>query len=220
MSTPGDIAGDQLRAVVERIETIDEEIKELTEAKKEIYLEAKGNGFDVKILREVIRVRKQDQRERDELETLLEPILLDRADFVSGSRRLGAEGADSRLRWVGVRVFAVLASILTRRKLTDTSFGFRAMRAELATAVTLREPQYQSSELLLGALALGARVVELPMTMRRRGDGSSKKGPGVVYGANYGRVMTTTWIREYVLRRRRQAGSWRTPADRTARTSR
>jgi uncharacterized protein (UPF0335 family) len=75
MSRPGDIAGDQLRAVVERIETIDEEIKELTEAKKDIYLEAKGNGFDVKILREVIRVRKQDQQERDELETLLEVYL-------------------------------------------------------------------------------------------------------------------------------------------------
>jgi uncharacterized protein (UPF0335 family) len=75
MSGPGDIAGDQLRAVVERIENIEEEIKELTEAKKEIYLEAKGNGFDVKILREVIRVRKQDQKERDELETLLEVYL-------------------------------------------------------------------------------------------------------------------------------------------------
>jgi uncharacterized protein (UPF0335 family) len=66
MSRPGDIAGDQLRAVVERIENIENEIKELTEAKKEIYLEAKGNGFDVKTLREVIRVRKQDQKERDE----------------------------------------------------------------------------------------------------------------------------------------------------------
>lgn len=167
----------------------------------------------------VVTTDADGQYDNDELETLLEPILLDRADFVTGSRRLGAEDADSRLRWVGVRVFAVLASILTRKKLTDTSFGFRAMRAELATAVTLREPQYQSSELLLGALALQARVVELPMTMRRRGDGSSKKGPGVVYGANYGRVMTTTWLREYVLRRGRRR-SWRTPAGRTARTSR
>ena len=160
------------------------------------------------------------QYDNDELDVLLKPILDDEADFVTGSRRLGAEDADSRLRWVGVRVFAVLASILTRRKLTDTSFGFRAMRAELATAVTLREPQYQSSELLLGALALGARVVELPMTMRRRGDGTSKKGPGLVYGANYGRVMTTTWLREYALGRgRRRRRAWRTPADRTARTS-
>ncbi len=166
----------------------------------------------------VVTTDADGQYDNAELATLLEPILLDRADFVTGSRRLGAEDADSRLRWVGVRVFAVLASVLTRQKLTDTSFGFRAMRAELATAVTLREPQYQSSELLLGALALGARVVELPMTMRRRGDGSSKKGPGVVYGANYGRVMTTTWLREYVLRRGRRQ-SWRTPAGRTARTS-
>jgi len=55
MSGPVGIAGDQLRAIVERIEHVEDEIKELTEAKKEIYLEAKGNGFDVKILREVIR---------------------------------------------------------------------------------------------------------------------------------------------------------------------
>jgi uncharacterized protein (UPF0335 family) len=75
MSGPGDVAGDQLRTIVERIENIEGEIRELTEARKEVYLEAKGNGFDVKTLREVIRVRKQDQQERDELETLLEVYL-------------------------------------------------------------------------------------------------------------------------------------------------
>jgi uncharacterized protein (UPF0335 family) len=75
MSAPGVIAGDQLRTIVERIEQIENEIKELTEAKKEIYIEAKGNGFDVKILREVIRVRKQDQKERDEQESLLDSYL-------------------------------------------------------------------------------------------------------------------------------------------------
>jgi uncharacterized protein (UPF0335 family) len=75
MSKSGDVAGDQLRTIVERIENIEEEIKELTEAKKEIYLEAKGNGFDVKTLREVIKVRKRDQKERDELETLLDIYL-------------------------------------------------------------------------------------------------------------------------------------------------
>ena len=69
------IAGEQLRAIVERIEHVEEEIKELTEAKKEIYLEAKGNGFDVKTLREVIRLRKQDQKERDEQESLLDAYM-------------------------------------------------------------------------------------------------------------------------------------------------
>jgi uncharacterized protein (UPF0335 family) len=75
MSGSGEVAGDQLRTLVERIEQVEEEIKELNEAKKEIYLEAKGNGFDVKVLREVIRVRKQDQKEREEHETLLDIYL-------------------------------------------------------------------------------------------------------------------------------------------------
>jgi uncharacterized protein (UPF0335 family) len=75
MSEPVGIAGDQLRAIVERIEHVEKEIKELTEAKKEIYLEAKGNGFDVKILREVIRLRKQDQKARDEQESLLDAYM-------------------------------------------------------------------------------------------------------------------------------------------------
>jgi uncharacterized protein (UPF0335 family) len=72
MSGPADIPGDQLRTIVERIEHIDEEIKELNEAKREIFAEAKSNGFDLKVLREVIRIRKKDKQERDEQETLLD----------------------------------------------------------------------------------------------------------------------------------------------------
>ena len=74
MSGPGGVAGDQLRAFVERIEHIEEEIKGLTED-KEIFAEAKGEGFDVKIVKEVIRIRKQDQEERQEHESLLEVYL-------------------------------------------------------------------------------------------------------------------------------------------------
>ena len=72
MSGPADIPGDQLRTIVERIEHIEQEIKELNEAKREIFAEAKSNGFDVKTLREVIRIRRQDRQERDEQETLLD----------------------------------------------------------------------------------------------------------------------------------------------------
>jgi len=91
MSASVDVAGNQLRAIVERIESIEDEIKELAEAKKEVYLEAKGNGFDVKTLREVIRVRKQDQKERDELETLLEVYL----QAIKGASSVGKKGVSS-----------------------------------------------------------------------------------------------------------------------------
>ena len=75
MTDVGGVAGDRLRSFVERIEHVEEEIKQLTDDKKDIYSEAKGDGFDVKILREVIRLRKQDQKERDERDSLLDVYL-------------------------------------------------------------------------------------------------------------------------------------------------
>ena len=75
MGGPVEVAGDQLRAIVERIEHVEEEIGELNEAKKEIFQEANSNGFDVKVLREIVRLRKQDQKEREERESLLEVYL-------------------------------------------------------------------------------------------------------------------------------------------------
>jgi uncharacterized protein (UPF0335 family) len=75
MTGPEGVAGNQLRAFVERIEHIEEEIKALNEGKKEIFDEAKGEGYDVKILKDVIRLRKQDKKDRDEHESLLDLYL-------------------------------------------------------------------------------------------------------------------------------------------------
>lgn len=71
----GGVAGERLRSFVERVQHLDEEIKALNEGKKEIFAEAKGEGFDVKVLREVIRVMKQDPNERDENASLLDVYL-------------------------------------------------------------------------------------------------------------------------------------------------
>jgi hypothetical protein len=127
---------------------------------------------------------------------VLTPILDDRADFVSGSRILGHQHTLDKVRRLGVHVFGWLATILTGRRLTDTSFGLRAMRSEVTAAVTLNQPQYQSSELLLGVLSHGFRVLEVPGTMHVRAAGTSKKGRNLVYGSSYARVMTGTWLRE------------------------
>ena len=71
----GGIAQDQLRSIVERIERLEEEKKALGDDIKEVYAEAKANGFDVKTLRQVIRLRKQDTSERAEQEALLDLYL-------------------------------------------------------------------------------------------------------------------------------------------------
>ena len=66
------VSGGRIRSFIERIENIDSELQELNEQKKEVFSEAKAEGFDVKILKEIIKLRKQDQDERDEHETLLD----------------------------------------------------------------------------------------------------------------------------------------------------
>ena len=66
------VAQDQLRAFVERIERMEEEKQAIADDIKEIYAEAKGNGFDIKVLRQIIRIRKQDHNERMEQEALLD----------------------------------------------------------------------------------------------------------------------------------------------------
>jgi uncharacterized protein (UPF0335 family) len=66
------IPGGKIRSFVERIENLDGELQELNEQKKEVFSEAKAEGFDVKILKEIIKLRKQDKEERDEHDTLLD----------------------------------------------------------------------------------------------------------------------------------------------------
>jgi uncharacterized protein (UPF0335 family) len=66
------VAQDQLRAFIERIERMEEEKKAIADDIKEIYAEAKGNGFDTKVLRQIVRIRKQDASEHMEQEALLE----------------------------------------------------------------------------------------------------------------------------------------------------
>jgi uncharacterized protein (UPF0335 family) len=88
MSGPDGIAGDRLRSFVERIERIEEDLKALNDDKKDIF--AKGEGFDVKILKEVIRLRKQDQDERDERDALVD-IYLRAVETVPAARAQAAQ---------------------------------------------------------------------------------------------------------------------------------
>ena len=78
------IPGNRIRSFVERIEQLETEIQELNEGKKEVFAEAKGEGLDVKILKEIIKLRKQDQDERDEHETLLDVYMRAMASALPG----------------------------------------------------------------------------------------------------------------------------------------
>ena len=72
MTKSDGIAGGRILSIIERIEQLEEEIKALSEGKKEVFAEAKGEGYDVKVLKEILKIRKLDNDERDEQESLLD----------------------------------------------------------------------------------------------------------------------------------------------------
>lgn len=68
-------AKDQLKSIIERVERLEEEKKTISDDIRDVYAEAKGNGYDVKALRTIVRMRKQDANERAEQETILETYM-------------------------------------------------------------------------------------------------------------------------------------------------
>jgi hypothetical protein len=150
--------------------------------------------------RYIITTDADGQYDNVRFPAILRPIRDGDADFVIGSRRLGDDHSKDPVRRAGVRVFGFIISTLTGTRVTDTSSGFRAFTSEMTAHVPLRQVQYQTSELLIGALSRGYRVVEIPVTMRVRNNGRSKKGNNLVFGWRYARVVFTTWARERTAR--------------------
>jgi glycosyltransferase involved in cell wall biosynthesis len=155
--------------------------------------------------RVIATIDADGQYEPDELGRVVEPILAGGADFVSGSRRLGTELTTDRMRHLGVLVFGAIFSLMVRHRITDPACGLRAMSAEVTAAVTLEQPQYQASELMISAALNGFRLAEVPTTMRDRGShaGHTKKDGNWRYGVRFARAAVHTWRRDRKAARRR-----------------
>ena len=72
MAEVGGVAGERLRSFIERIERLEEEKQALAADIREVYSEAKGSGFDIKVIRQLIRLRKMDSDDRSEMEAVLD----------------------------------------------------------------------------------------------------------------------------------------------------
>ena len=162
-------------------------------------------GYDLCVQggsRYVVTLDADGQNDPSEMETLLQPLVDDEADFVVASRRLGRDETADSYRKLGVRWFSWLMNLLTGSHLTDTSNGFRALRVSMLSDVAprLEQDQYQTAELLITAMSRGWRVAERPTVWHERASGESKKGANWIYGFRYAAVILRTWRREQGLR--------------------
>ena len=143
----------------------------------------------------VVTMDADGQHLPSEIPRLVEPVSNGEADIVIGSRLLGTREKDSLIRYIGIHVFNMLIRLLTHVRVTDCSSGFRAFRVSELFRLLLRQDQFHTSELIIDAAKKRLRIVEVPITIRRRISGESKKGRNWRYGFSFFRAMFKTWWR-------------------------
>ena len=155
-------------------------------------------GYELGLRLDAVVVASLDadgQHDPAELPLLVEPILRGEADMVQGSRVLGSFEKESRVRHLGVLVLSWLATLMTGTRITDVSNGYRAIRAETLQKLILRQDQFWTSEVIIEALRHRATIKEVPITVRARASGETKKPRPFKYGWNFLKVMVKTWLR-------------------------
>ena len=143
----------------------------------------------------VVTIDGDGQHDPKEMERLVEPLLSGEADMVQGSRVLGSFEIESRIRHAGVKTFARLLTTLGRTKITDPSTGYRAVTAEALRKLDLRQDQFYVSEVILDAARKGFRVTEVPISLRRRASGTTKKPRAIKYAWGFSKAIVRTWLR-------------------------
>lgn len=143
----------------------------------------------------VVTMDADGQHLPSEIPDLVTPVLNDEVDFVIGSRVLGKREKDSIIRYIGIHVFNMLIRLLTHARVTDCSSGFRAFRVSELTRLLLRQDQFHTSELIIDAAKKRIRIGEVPVTIKRRLSGESKKGKNWRYGLSFFRTVFRTWWR-------------------------
>ena len=143
----------------------------------------------------IVTLDADGQHDPGEMEQLVKPILSADVDMVQGSRILGQFEVESKARKHGVRVFAWLLTLLGSSRITDPSTGYRAMTASALRRLDLRQDQFYVSELILDASRKGMNVVEVPITIRARASGTSKKPTTIRYAWGFSKAIMRTWLR-------------------------
>jgi hypothetical protein len=145
--------------------------------------------------RVIVTMDADGQHDPKEMERLVQPVLAGEADIVQGSRVLGSFEVESNVRSHGVRFFARLLSVLGRTKITDPSNGYRALTPATFHRLDLKQDQYYVSELFLDATRKGFKAMEVPISVRKRASGTTKKGKTVRYAWGFSKAIIRTWLR-------------------------
>jgi hypothetical protein len=155
-------------------------------------------GFDIALQQGadiVVTMDADGQHRPEDMERLVEPVIESQADFVMGSRFLGEYEGRGGLRHIGIVLFTALINLLSGVNITDCTNGFRAIRGSGLARLDLREDKFSAPELIMEAARKGLRIKEIPVVVKRRAAGTSKKPPRLAYPLGFLRTIVQTWLR-------------------------
>jgi hypothetical protein len=155
-------------------------------------------GFEIALHEQadlVITMDADGQHDIKDLPTLITPILNDEADYVMGSRFMGEYEDQGGARHMGIVFFSYFISLLARTRITDCTNGYRAIRADKLALMVLSEERFNAPELIIQASRNGLRIKEVPVTIRRRAVGESKKPRRLGYPIGFGLAILRAWLR-------------------------
>lgn len=151
---------------------------------------ARRLGADV-----VVTMDADGQHDVAELPSLVGPVVRGEADYVQGSRFLGEYDDSHGARHLGIKIFTFLLNVVARIRITDCTNGYRAVRASSLQRLTLVEDRFSASEILIQAAVHGLRIREVPVHIKARTAGESRKPRGLRYPLGYLRVVGRSWLR-------------------------
>lgn len=155
----------------------------------------------------VVTMDADGQHDPVELPALVGPVVADEADYVQGSRFLGQYDDAGGVRDLGIRLFTALINLLARTRITDCTNGYRAIRVRDLTRLHLVEDRFSASEILIETATTGLRMREVPVHIRSRHAGTSRKPGGIRYPLGFLAVILRSVVRARVRRLRGRSAS-------------
>lgn len=143
----------------------------------------------------VVTMDADGQHDPAELPDLVGPVVHGDADYVQGSRFLGEYDDAGGARHAGIKGFTLLINALAGTSVTDCTNGYRAIRGPELGRMRLVETRFSASEIIIEAAARGLRMSEVPVHIRSRDVGESKKPKGLGYPLGYGGAIVRSWMR-------------------------
>lgn len=143
----------------------------------------------------VVTMDADGQHSPADLEALVKPIVADEVDYVQGSRFLGAYDDAGGARDLGIRIFTRLINVLGGTKITDCTNGYRAIRADRLALLRLEEDKFSAPEIIMESARQGLRMKEVPVHIRRRAQGESKKPARLGYPVGFFFAILKVWFR-------------------------